>query len=81
MTLAMKTNSIDKNIYIKMFTRSILKVGKKETTVCKKIHVFSSIWILNFKLPKIKGPIQVFANTLEKHNSINLAFETNANNS
>jgi len=32
-------------------------------------------------LPKIKGPIQVLASVLEKHNHINLAFETNVNNS
>jgi hypothetical protein len=29
---------------------------------------------------KIKGPIQVLASALEKHNYINLTFETNANN-
>jgi hypothetical protein len=31
-------------------------------------------------LPKIEGSIEVFASALEKHNYINLAFETNANN-
>ncbi len=32
-------------------------------------------------MPKTKDPNQVFASALEKHNYINLAFETNANNS
>jgi len=46
----------------------------------KKKEILSNIWNLNFKLSKIKGLIQVLATTLEKHNYINLAFETNANN-
>jgi hypothetical protein len=71
MNSAMKRNSIDKNNIIKMFTMSILRTRKKKTT-CKKTSC---------KLSKIKGPIQVLANTLEKHNYINLTFETNANNS
>jgi hypothetical protein len=66
---------------IKMFITSILKVKKKETIICKKIHMFSNTWNLNFKLLKIKGPIQVLASALEKHNYINSTFETNANNS
>ncbi len=32
-------------------------------------------------MPKTKNPMQVFTSALEKHNYINLAFETNANNS
>jgi hypothetical protein len=32
-------------------------------------------------VPKTKDPNQVFASAVEKHNYINLAFETNANNS
>jgi hypothetical protein len=72
MNSAMKRNSIDKNNIIKMFTMSILRTRKKKTTTCKKPLC---------KLSKIKGPIQVLANTLEKHNYINLTFETNANNS
>jgi hypothetical protein len=38
MNLAMKKNSIEKIIIIKlyMFTTSILRVGKKETILCKK---------------------------------------------
>jgi hypothetical protein len=55
-------------------------LGKKKL-LAKNLHVFSNIWNLNFKLLKIKGPIQVLANTLEKNNYINLTFETNANNS
>jgi hypothetical protein len=48
----------------------------------KSIYIIHpSIQILFSKLPKIIGPIQVLANALEKHNYINLAFETNANNS
>jgi hypothetical protein len=66
---------------IKMFITSILKVEKKEIIICNKIHMFPNAWNLNFKLLKIKGPIQVLASALEKHNYINLAFETNANNS
>jgi hypothetical protein len=48
-----------------------LKIGKKETIIYKNYI---------YKLPKIKGSIQAFIRALEKHN-INLAFETNANNS
>jgi hypothetical protein len=38
---------------------------------------------LNFTFQKlrIKGPIQALASALENHKYINLAFETNANNS
>ncbi len=44
------------------------------------IHILSSICNLFFKLPKTKGPMQVLTSALDKHNYINLAFETNANN-
>jgi len=47
----------------------------------KNIHIFSSIWNLFFKMPKTKNPMQVLTSALKKHNYINLAFETNANNS
>jgi hypothetical protein len=51
---------------------SILRVGGGgENYLHKNINVFSSALNLNFKVSKIKGPIQVLANTLEKHNYIN----------
>jgi hypothetical protein len=42
MNLAMKTNSIDQK-KLRMFITSILRVGKKETSFAKNIHIFSSI--------------------------------------
>jgi hypothetical protein len=45
----------------------------------KKYHLQKHSY--TFKLSKIKGPIQVLASAWEKHNYINLAFETNANSS
>jgi ABC-type oligopeptide transport system ATPase subunit len=85
MNLAMKKNSIEKIIikiiYIWMFTTSILRVGKKKQFFAENIHILSNTWNLLFKVPKPKDPNQVFASALEKHNYINLVFETNANNS
>jgi len=69
MNLAMKTNSIDqKNV------RHINIEGWEERNIICKKHSYT------FKLSKIKGLIQVLASALEKHNYINLTFETNANN-
>jgi hypothetical protein len=74
MKLAIKTNSIEKNIYIlECLTHQYLGLGNNYLQ--KNIHIFSSIWNLFFKLPKIKGPMQVLTNALEKHNYINLSFE------
>jgi hypothetical protein len=42
MNLAMKTNSIDQK-KLRMFITSILRVGKKETSFAKNIHIFSNI--------------------------------------
>jgi hypothetical protein len=56
------------------------RLGKKKQLFAKNIHTLTSTWNLLFKLPKIKGPIQVLASALEKHNNTDLAFETNANN-
>jgi hypothetical protein len=47
----------------------------------KTFIYFFNIQNLFSRLPKIKGPIQVLGSALEKHNYINLAFETDANNS
>jgi hypothetical protein len=80
MNLAMKTNSIYKYIYIRMFTTSILKVGGKKNYLPKNSYIFKYLKS-TFQLPKIKGLIQVLASALEKYNYINLGFETNANNS
>jgi hypothetical protein len=74
----MKTNSI--YIYIRIFTISILKVGKKKNNYLEKKSIFSSTWNTCFKLPKITGLIQMLASALEKYNYINFVFETNANN-
>jgi hypothetical protein len=84
MNLAMKTNTIG-NIYSRMFTTSILKV-ERNIYIYIYIYMQRNSYIFKhlkstFQLPKIKGPIQVFASALEKYNYINLGFETNANNS
>jgi hypothetical protein len=56
-------------------------LGKKKKIFAKKInHIFSNTLNIFFKLPKFKGLIQILACASEKHNYINLAFETNANN-
>ncbi len=80
MNLAMKTNSIDQK-KLRMFITSILRVGKKETSFAKNIHIFSNIWNIVSNCQNEKGLIQVLVSALEKHNYINLTFETNANNS
>jgi hypothetical protein len=64
-----------------MFITSILKVEKKETVICKKKSYIFKYLKSKFQVVKTKGPIQVLASALEKRNYINLAFETNANNS
>jgi hypothetical protein len=64
-----------------MFTISMLRARKKIPLFAKTIHILSSTWNLLFKLLKIKGLIKVLASELEKHNYINLVFETNVNNS
>jgi hypothetical protein len=48
----MKKNSIDKNIYIRMFIASILRAREKKQLFAKKNHILSSILNLLFKLPK-----------------------------
>jgi hypothetical protein len=75
----MKTNFIDK--YIRMFTTSIFRVGKKETIVCKNNSYILVLEIYFSNCQKIKSPIQVLRSGLKKNNYINFAFETNANNS
>jgi len=79
MNLTIKTNSIEKKKKWECSLHQYWRLWKKKI-ICKNIHIFSNIWHLLCKLPKIKGSIEVFANVLEKHNYINLAFETNANN-
>ncbi len=58
-----------------------MNLAMKKNYLQKKIMYFQIFSNLFFKLPKIKNPIQVLASALEKHNYINLVFETNANNS
>jgi hypothetical protein len=79
----MKTHFIKKYICIRMLTTSILRVGKKETIICKN-NSYTFKYLIEIYLPnyqKNKCSIQVLASALEKHNYINLTFETNANNS
>jgi len=45
---------------------------KKNQILAKTFHLFSSIWIVFFKLPQILGPIL-------KHDYNDLAFEVHAN--
>jgi hypothetical protein len=75
----MKTNFINKKICIRILTTSILRVGKKETIICKNnsytFKYLIEIYFSNYQ--KIKCSIQVLASALEKHNYINLTFETN----
>jgi hypothetical protein len=80
MNLAMKTNSIDKYIYIlECWPYQYWKLGKKNY-LQKHSYIFKYLKS-TFQSPKIKGPIQVLASALKKYYYINLGFETNANNS
>jgi hypothetical protein len=82
MILTMKKISINQNIYIKMFTTSILRCLKQKPNTCKTISpTFKCTWILLFKLPQILGPIQVLTNSLKKHDYNNLTFEFHMNKS
>jgi len=54
-----------------MFTTSRLKVKKKNW---KKNCILWNTWNVCFKLPKIKGLIQIFASALEKYNYIKFCF-------
>jgi hypothetical protein len=62
---------MDQENQISFSTCQYWGLGGGENYLHKNINVFSSALNLNFKLSKIKGPIQVLANTLEKHNYIN----------
>jgi hypothetical protein len=67
MKLIMKSNSMLTNICIYLNVHHINIEGwKKETIICKKLHILSSIWNLFFKLPKIKGSINLLTSALEK---------------
>jgi hypothetical protein len=76
MNLAMKTNSITK----KNVHHMNIEGWEERNIICKK-HSYTFKYLKYiFKLSKIKGLIQVLASTLEKHNYMNLTFETNSNN-
>jgi hypothetical protein len=64
-----------------MFTTSILRCLKKIQIFVKTFDLFSSTWILFFKLPQILSPIQVLVSSLKKYDYDNLAFEVRANKS
>jgi len=68
-------------IYYNVHHVNIKAWEKRNNYLQKQNHIFSNTWNLFLKPTKIKGLIQVLASVLEKHNYINLAFETNANNS
>jgi hypothetical protein len=65
----MKKNSIEKKTYIRKFTTAILRARRKKPIICKK-HSYTFKYLkFIFKLPKInKGPMQVLARALKKHN-------------
>ncbi len=49
-------------------------------TIVKKFTYFQIFEITFQTIKKIKGPIQVLASALKKHNYTNLVLKTNANN-